>query len=68
MPDYQRMYTTLFNQITSTIEQLKLVQQRTEEMYIKSDETFVKMQIGIKNKVTSNFRKNLQYSLLHTST
>lgn len=50
LPDYQRMYTTLFNQITSTIEQLKLVQQRTEEMYIKSDETFVKMQIGIKNK------------------
>ena len=50
MPDYQGMYKTLFNQITSTIEQLKLVQQRTEEMYIKSDETFVKMQIGIKNK------------------
>lgn len=32
MNPYKDMYLTLFNQITSTIEQLKQAQQRTEEM------------------------------------
>ncbi|MFI3312243.1 MAG: hypothetical protein R3Y62_00010 [Eubacteriales bacterium] len=34
MPDYQKMYTTLFNQITSVIEELQEIQQKTEEMYV----------------------------------
>ncbi|MEG0614699.1 MAG: hypothetical protein RR540_03005 [Oscillospiraceae bacterium] len=46
MPDYKRMYGKLFNQITDTIEtlekeldKLKRIQQITEEIYIKSEET-----------------------------
>lgn len=35
MPDYQKMYTTLFNQITDTIEALQKIQQETEEMYME---------------------------------
>ena len=48
MPDYQKMYTTLFNAITDALEemqkqniglaqeQLKASQQKTEEIYIES--------------------------------
>ncbi len=50
MPDYQKMYTTLFNQVTSTIEQLKLVQQKTEEMYIDSEGTPLKIHSSVKNR------------------
>jgi len=38
MPDYKKMYTTLFNKITDVIEQLQEVQRETEEMYIESPE------------------------------
>lgn len=37
MPDYQTMYAELFSKVTSVIEELKAVQQQTEEMYISSD-------------------------------
>lgn len=36
MPDYQKMYTTLFNKITDIIEELQEVQQLTEELYLQS--------------------------------
>lgn len=37
MPDYQKMYTTLFNKITDLIEELQKVQQLTEEMYMEDE-------------------------------
>lgn len=39
MPDYKKMYSILFNQVTDTIEQLKKAQQKTEEMYTDCDDT-----------------------------
>lgn len=38
MPDYQRMYTTLFNAVTDAIRELQKSQQTTEEIYISSEE------------------------------
>ena len=50
MPDYQKMYTTLFNAITDAIESIRLgsydsaedilihAQQQTEELYIAAEE------------------------------
>ena len=38
MPDYQKMYTTLFNKITDVIEELQKIQQLTEEMYLNSQD------------------------------
>ncbi len=37
MPDYQKMYTTLFNKITDLIEELQKIQQLTEEMYMNEE-------------------------------
>ena len=39
MPDYQKMYHSLFNDVTDTITKLQQAQQKTEEMYIDSKET-----------------------------
>ena len=36
MNDYEEMYKALFNKITDVIEELKKVQQQTEEMYINA--------------------------------
>ena len=38
MPDYQKLYTTLFNKITDIIEELQEVQRLTEELYLQSEE------------------------------
>ena len=38
MPDYQKMYTTLFNKITDMIEELQKIQQLTEEMYMQDED------------------------------
>ena len=38
MPDYQKLYHKLFNDITDIIEDLKKSQQEAEEMYILSYE------------------------------
>ena len=38
MADYIEMYSKLFNKITDIIEELRLVQQQTEELYIQSKE------------------------------
>ena len=50
MPDYQKMYTTLFNAITDAIEEIQghndvkakeiliRAQQKTEELYISAEE------------------------------
>lgn len=39
MPDYQKMYHSLFNDVTDTITKLQQAQQKTEEMYMDSKET-----------------------------
>ena len=38
MADYKKMYFTLFNKISDVMEELKEVQQITEEIYIKTYE------------------------------
>ena len=43
MPDYKKMYATLFNKITNVIEGLKEVQLATEEIYINSSDPPVKI-------------------------
>lgn len=37
MSDYEKMYSVLFNKITDIVEELKEVQQLTEEMFMKQD-------------------------------
>lgn len=39
MPDYQKMYHSLFNDVTEVITKLQQAQQKTEELYINSKET-----------------------------
>ncbi len=34
MPDYEKLYHQLFNDITKTIEKLQKAQQTSEEMYL----------------------------------
>ena len=38
MPDYEKMYYTLFNAITDAVNILSEAQQKTEEIYITSSE------------------------------
>lgn len=38
MPDYEKMYFQLFNGITDTIEKLKKLQQKAEDLYIEQKE------------------------------
>ena len=38
MPDYQKLYTTLFNKITDIIEELQEVQRLTVALYLQSEE------------------------------
>ncbi len=41
MPDYQKMYHSLFNDVTDTITKLQQAQQKTEEMYMNSKDTIL---------------------------
>lgn len=38
MPDYQKMYHSLFNDVTDAISKLQEAQQKTEEIYMNSNE------------------------------
>lgn len=38
MPDYQKMYHLLFNEVTDAITKLQLAQQKTEHLYMGSPE------------------------------
>ena len=38
MADYKKMYHILFHETTDVIEQLQKAQQRTEKVYIESDD------------------------------
>ncbi|MEG1384987.1 MAG: hypothetical protein RSD08_06770 [Oscillospiraceae bacterium] len=41
MADYKKMYHTLFNKITDIIDELQVVQQQTEEMFIAQEEQII---------------------------
>ena len=43
MPDYQKMYFTLFNAITDTIDILQKAQQAAEEICISDPEPIIKI-------------------------
>ncbi|MFV0314620.1 MAG: hypothetical protein ACK5I7_05885 [Anaerotignum sp.] len=43
MADYQAMYTVLFRRVTAAIEELQDVQRQTEEMYISSTSTNIRL-------------------------
>lgn len=55
MPDYQKMYHTLFNEITDIIEQLQSVQIKTEELYINSKGTSLKIMQEIEPENCENY-------------
>ena len=38
MPNYQKMYCVLFQEVTRVIEQLQAAQRETEELYMDSGE------------------------------
>ena len=38
MPDYAKLYAHLFNRITDVIEELKKIQQESEELFMASRE------------------------------
>lgn len=39
MPNYKKMYFTLFNKVTDVIDELQEIQQKTERLYIESPES-----------------------------
>ena len=41
MPDYKEMYFALYREVTKVIEQLQEIQQKTEEMYIQSEDRLI---------------------------
>ncbi len=43
MPNYQDMYAALFQRVTAVINELQEVQQQTEEMYISSEPTNIRL-------------------------
>ncbi len=38
MPNYQKMYAKLFNQVTDVIEQLQVAQRQTEQIFVESND------------------------------
>jgi hypothetical protein len=42
MADYQKMYHSLFNDVTDTIHKLQESQRKTEEIYMQTDKNPVK--------------------------
>ena len=43
MADYKKMYFELFNKITDVIEDLQEIQQKTEEMYMNSEDMVIEL-------------------------
>lgn len=54
MPDYQKMYHSLFNDVTDAVTKLQQAQQRTEEMYIDSKETVLTTFLGGSEKKSTD--------------
>ncbi len=53
MPDYKKMYHTLFNKITDIVNELQAVQRQTEEMYISGEEQIIELSIAENKKEDS---------------
>jgi hypothetical protein len=55
MPDYQKMYFDLFNDVTDIIHALQEAQMKTEKMYVESSEPNLTVLNGSndENKTTS---------------
>ncbi|MCD7946691.1 MAG: hypothetical protein LUG13_00120 [Oscillospiraceae bacterium] len=43
MPDYKKMYLTLVDEVSNTIDRLTAVLQKAEEIYIESDDTEIQI-------------------------
>jgi hypothetical protein len=54
MPDYQKMYHSLFNDVTDAVTKLQQAQQKTEEMYMDSKETVLTSFPGTSEKKTND--------------
>ena len=50
MTDYQKMYDTLFHEISRAIEVMQEAQKKTEEMYISSTEVPLILELDQKEK------------------
>lgn len=56
MPDYQKMYHALFNDVTDAISKLQQAQQKTEEMYMDSKEPSL-TPFPKKSEIETTYRK-----------
>jgi hypothetical protein len=55
LADYKKMYAMLFNKITEVIEELQLIQKKTEDLYIESPDLSPELKIiHIKSKSGEN--------------
>lgn len=54
MPNYQKMYHSLFNDVTDAITKLQSAQQKTEEMYMDGKETVLTAFPGTGEKKTND--------------
>lgn len=55
LADYKKMYSILFNKITEVIEELQLIQKKTEDLYIESPDLSPELKIiHIKSKSGEN--------------
>jgi len=54
MPDYEKMYYLLFNEMSKAIQILQMVERNTEEIYISSPETILKQfsEKALENKIS----------------
>lgn len=51
MPDYERMYHSLFRDVTGVIDRLQEAQRKTEQIYLESkDMTFMLLKCGPEQK------------------
>lgn len=53
MPDYQKMYLALFNDVTDIIHELQEAQRKTEKMYIDSNDPSLTVINSSDNTTTS---------------
>lgn len=62
MPNYQQMYITLFKRVTAVIQELQEAQQQTEEMYISSESTNIRVidTNSIKDEISKKGEKSGQ--------
>lgn len=47
MPDYKKMYLTLVDEVTNTIDNLKAALEKAEDIYIDTDETATESSVAV---------------------